>query len=202
MLLAAYGCPADLVAHAYCGALVAMDLHASRKRVDAVEKIGLGGGCHWCTEAIFQMLAGVGQVEQGFIRSDPPSDSWAEGVIVHFDPCVIGLPTLVEVHLRTHRATAPFVARSKYRSAIYVEDDDQRKRATDAMISLQHEFGHAIQTRVLALQAFRLSDKRVRNYYASDPGRPFCRRYIDPKLDMIRRDFAAIIASPEDSAGA
>src|SRR3954453_16140998 len=91
----------------------------ARKRVDAVEKIGLGGGCHWCTEGIFQMLAGVAQVEQGFIRSGPPSDSWAEGGVVHFDPCVIGLPTLVEVHLRTHRATAPFIARSKYRSAIY-----------------------------------------------------------------------------------
>src|SRR4051812_44496657 len=98
--------------HAHRGALVAMDLPVSRKRVDAVEKIGLGGGCHWCTESIFQMLAGVVEVEQGFIRSDPPSDSFAEGVIVHFNPCVIGLPTLVEVHLRTHRATAPFVARS------------------------------------------------------------------------------------------
>lgn len=176
-----------------------MDLPASRKRVDAVEKIGLGGGCHWCTEGIFQMLAGVAEVEQGFIRSDPPSDSFAEGVIVHFDPCVIGLPTLVEVHIRTHRATAPFVARSKYRSAIYVVDDNQQKRATDAMISLQREFDQAIQTRVLALRDFNLSDERFRNYYASDPGRPFCRRYIDPKLDMIRRDFAAILPSADDA---
>jgi peptide-methionine (S)-S-oxide reductase len=168
--------------------------------VGAVEKIGLGGGCHWCTEGIFQMLAGVAQVEQGFIRSSPPSDSWAEGVIVHFDPSVIGLPTLLEVHLRTHRATAPFIARSKYRSAIYVADDDQRKRATDAMISLQHEFDRAIRTRVLALQGFTISDERFRNYYVSDPGRPFCRRYIDPKLAVIRRDFAAFVASRDDAA--
>jgi len=164
-----------------------------------MEKIGLGGGCHWCTEGIFQMLAGVALVEQGFIRSDPPSDSWAEGVIVHFDPSVIGLPTLVEVHLRTHSATVPFVARSKYRSAIYVQDEDQRKRATDAMISLQLQFEHAIQTRILARQEFKLSDESFQNFYVSDPGKPFCRRYIDPKLEMIRRDFAAIIASPEDA---
>jgi len=170
--------------------------------MDPVEKIGLGGGCHWCTEGIFQILAGVAQVEQGFIRSDPPSDSWAEAVIVNFDPSAIGLPTLIEVHLRTHRATAPFVARSKYRSAIYVVDDDQRKRAIDAMISLQKGFDAAIQTRVLALLEFKLSDERFQNYYASDPTRPFCRRYIDPKLDVIRRDFAGIIASPGDADGA
>jgi peptide-methionine (S)-S-oxide reductase len=163
--------------------------------MDRVEKIGLGGGCHWCTEGIFQMLAGVAQVEQGFIRSDPPSDTWAEGVIVRFDPQVISLPTLIEVHLRTHRATAPFIARSKYRSAVYVEDEDQRKPAIKAIDSLQHEFDDAIETRVLALSGFKFSDEHFRNYYASDPDRPFCRRYIDPKLEIIRRDFAALIAS-------
>ena len=170
--------------------------------MNLMERIGLGGGCHWCTEGVFQMLAGVAQVDQGFFRSNPPSDTWAEGVIVDFDPSVIGLPTLVEVHLRTHRATAPFVARSKYRSAIYVKDDGQLKRATDALMLLQPEFDRAVQTRVLALQDFKVSDERFRNYYASDPGKPFCRRYIDPKLDMIRQDFPAIIASPEDAAGA
>jgi peptide-methionine (S)-S-oxide reductase len=169
--------------------------------MNPVEKIGLGGGCHWCTEGIFQMLAGVAQVEQGFIRSDPPSDTWGEGVIVHFDRSVISLPTLIEVHLRTHGATAPYIAKSKYRSAIYVHDDDQRKRAIDAISSLQHEFDDAIQTGVLALRNFKLSDERFRNYYASDPERPFCRRYIDPKLDTIRRNFAAIMASGGDADG-
>lgn len=57
-----------------------------------VEDIGLGGGCHWCTEGIFQMLKGVVRVDQGFIRSEPPSDAWAEGVIVHFDPAEIDRP--------------------------------------------------------------------------------------------------------------
>jgi Peptide methionine sulfoxide reductase len=95
---------------------------ARTKRIDVIKKIGFGGGCHWCTEGIFQMLAGVTRVEQRFIRSDPPSDTWAEGVIVHFHPSVISLSTLIEVHLRTHRATAPYIARSKYRSAIYVHE--------------------------------------------------------------------------------
>ena len=68
-------------------------------------KVGFGGGCHWCTEGVFQALRGVGQVEQGFLQSEAPADAWAEGVIVTFDPSVIGLTTLSEVHLRTHSAT-------------------------------------------------------------------------------------------------
>jgi peptide-methionine (S)-S-oxide reductase len=159
-----------------------------------LNRIGFGGGCHWCTEGVFQMLAGVDEVEQGFIRSDPPADSFAEGVIVHFRPPVIDLPTLIEVHLRTHDATAPYVATSKYRSAIYVDEDEQRERACAALSSLQLDFEKAVQTRVLALRDFKWSDERFRNYYANDPERPFCRRYIDPKLDIIRRDFAGLLA--------
>ena len=40
-------------------------------------QIGLGGGCHWCTEGVFQALRGVTQVDQGFIQSEPPADTWS-----------------------------------------------------------------------------------------------------------------------------
>ena len=70
-----------------------------------IAKAGFGGGCHWCTEGVFQSLRGVSQVDQGFVQSDAPADTWAEGVVVTFDPKVIQLETLSEVHLRTHSAT-------------------------------------------------------------------------------------------------
>ena len=70
-----------------------------------IAKAGFGGGCHWCTEGVFQSLRGVTQVDQGFVQSDAPADTWAEGVIVTFDSTVIQLETLSEVHLRTHSAT-------------------------------------------------------------------------------------------------
>jgi len=88
-------------------------------------KIGLGGGCHWCTEAVFQALRGVERVEQGFIRSTAPHDGWSEAVIVHFDPAVIDLKTLIEVHLRTHASTSEHSMRGKYRSAVYAFDPQQ-----------------------------------------------------------------------------
>lgn len=159
-----------------------------------MDRIGIGGGCHWCTEGVFQMLRGVAQVDQGYLRSDPPADRWAEGVIVHFDPAIIGLATLIEVHLRTEAASArkSFLADSKYRSAIYVDDDAQRREADAAIAALGPALCRPIDTRILALRAFKASDARFRNYYARDPDRAFCRRYIDPKLDLIRREFAAL----------
>ena len=53
-------------------------------------RIGLGGGCHWCTEAVFQALAGVNEVAQGFCRSTAPNEDWSEAVMVAFDPDQIG----------------------------------------------------------------------------------------------------------------
>lgn len=107
-----------------------------------MEKIGIGGGCHWCTEGVIQMLKGVAQVDQVFIRSDPPADSWAEGVIVHFDPAIIDIAILIEVHLRTHSPStiASFAVGSKYRSAIYVHDEGQRQGAAEASEALRPAF--------------------------------------------------------------
>lgn len=161
-----------------------------------MQKIGLGGGCHWCTEGVFQALKGVEQVDQGFIRSDPPSDTWAEGVIVHFDPARIDLATLIEVHLRTHSASKTFVAEGKYRSAVYVFDERQRERAIGTIAALQRDFERQVETRVLPFREFKASDERYQNYYATDPERPFCRRYIDPKLDFIRQNFAEHVSAP------
>ncbi|BCA61353.1 hypothetical protein HMP09_0587 [Sphingomonas sp. HMP9] len=158
-----------------------------------VEKIGFGGGCHWCTEGVFQALRGVIQVDQGFLRSDAPSDTWAEGVVVAFDPAIIDLGTLAEVHLRTHSVNGSYSPEGRYRSAIYIFDADQRGEVARTVAAFAQETNAAARTLVLAFRDFKPSDARYHNYYRTDPDRPFCRRYIDPKLDYIRQNFADII---------
>ena len=153
-------------------------------------KVGFGGGCHWCTEGVFQALRGVTQVEQGFLQSAAPADTWAEGVIVTFEPSVIGLETLSEVHLRTHSATRARSVQNKYRSAIYIFDEIQRAEADEAIRGYAAETGKPVHTLVLPFAGFKASDERYQNYYRTDPNRPFCRRYIDPKLDFIRKHFS------------
>jgi len=51
----------------------------------SVGRIGFGGGCHWCTEAIFESLRGVQRVQQGFACSHPPAEQYSEAVLVDFD---------------------------------------------------------------------------------------------------------------------
>lgn len=143
---------------------------------------------------MFQALIGIVEVEQGFLRSHAPADTWAEAVIVTFDPSAIDLVTLCEVHLRTHSATRSRPVRSKYRSAIYVFKEAQRAEADLTIARLAEEFGKPVHTSVLPFADFKASDARFQNYYRTDPTRPFCRTYIDPKLALLRRQFASVTA--------
>ena len=135
-------------------------------------KVGFGGGCHWCTEGVFQALRGVTQVDQGFLQSTAPANTWAEGVIVTFDPSVIPLATLSEVHLRTHSAARARSPRSKYRSAIYIFEESQRPEAEQAIVRFAGASAKAVHTLVLPFKGFRASDERYQNYYRTDPSRP------------------------------
>ena len=153
-------------------------------------KIAFGGGCHWCTEAVFQALRGVQKTEQGFVQSTAPNATWSEAVIVQFDPATIPLATLIEIHLRTHAATSPHKMRGKYRSAIYTVTPDQDEPAGQTLAALAPEFDAPLVTKILPLIAFKPSDSRFHNYYETDPTRPFCKTYIDPKLAKLRTDFA------------
>ncbi|WP_029042146.1 peptide-methionine (S)-S-oxide reductase [Cucumibacter marinus] len=157
--------------------------------------IGFGGGCHWCTEAVFAALKGVSDVEQGYIASVPPDEALSEAVIVHFDPATISLEVLVEVHLHTHSSTSNHTMRGKYRSAIYATSDAQRGEAEEMLSHLQAGFDEKLVTRVLPFVVFEPSPEQFRDYAVRNQGKPFCRAYIDPKLAVLRRDFSAFAAS-------
>jgi len=156
-----------------------------------VEKIGLGGGCHWCTEAIFQSLKGVSEVAQGWI-SAKESKAFSEAVIVHFDPLVIPLKVLVEIHLRTHSATSTHPMRKKYRSAVYAFSNEQTIRCQAILDELQKHFDQPLITKVLHFDAFQLNSEDYLHYYKKNPEKPFCKKYINPKLSLLRSNFKEI----------
>lgn len=147
-------------------------------------KIGLGGGCHWCTEAVFNSLIGVSLVQQGFIK-DSPHSTYSEAVIVHYNPSLISLRDLISIHLFTHQSTSNHSMRTKYRSAIYSFSDIDKIEAQQQLVQLQIEFTEPLITQVLPFEEFKASDVSFQNYFYTRPDKPFCTNYIIPKLQVL-----------------
>jgi peptide-methionine (S)-S-oxide reductase len=154
-----------------------------------MEKVGFGGSCHWCTEAIFRSLKGVGMVEQGWIASDGENKTPSKAVIVHFDPDEISLKTLTSIHLNTHSCTATHSMRGKYRSAVYIFNETQQEPAVTAIQELQAIFDKLIITKVLPFGSFRLNQESYLDYYYKSPSKPFCKNIVNPKLRTLLIQF-------------
>lgn len=155
----------------------------------SIGKIGFGGGCHWCTEAYFQSLKGVEKVEQGWISSTTPDDSFSEAVIIHYNPIVIPLKILIAIHLHTHAATKNHSFRKKYRSAVYVFNG-KIAEAQKLISECQVDFDEQVITQVLLFNQFKLNTEQQHNYYKKHKEGIFCKRYISPKLQMIEKEYA------------
>ncbi|MCW8878649.1 MAG: peptide-methionine (S)-S-oxide reductase [Kangiellaceae bacterium] len=162
--------------------------------------IGLGGGCHWCTEGIFQSLKGVIQVKQGWIAAKAVSacpkhlnyfehSNYSEAVEIYFEPQTISLKTLIEIHLYTHASAANHSMRGKYRSAVYAYEEAQFLQAQQILESFENLFDKPIVTLVLAFDSFKPNQEKYRNYFFKAPNKPFCQTYIHPKLKLLLAQF-------------
>ncbi|MEP5341674.1 MAG: peptide-methionine (S)-S-oxide reductase [Algibacter sp.] len=158
-----------------------------------ITKIALGGGCHWCTEAVFQSLKGVVNVEQGYVASLDDNKWFSEAVIVHFNGDAITLSLLIEIHLYTHRSTNNHSMRNKYRSAIYAFTKAQVHQSKKVLERLQDKFDEDIITQVLMFSEFEASREAIQNYYQKNPDKPFCKQFIDPKLKLLLNKFGAYV---------
>ncbi len=154
-----------------------------------ITKIGFGGSCHWCTEAIFASINGVEKADQGWISSAGENDSFSEAVIVHFDTTIIPLKTLIEIHLHTHSCTAEHSMRKKYRSAVYYFTRLQGIEVTRSIEQLHADFEDKIITQALPFVNFKLNQASFLDYYYSNPEKPFCENIINPKLKLLLAKF-------------
>lgn len=155
-----------------------------------MQKIGFGGGCHWCTEAVFQSLKGINKVAQGWIASTGNNNNYSEGVIVYFDEELIGLASLIEIHLHTHSCTSDHSMRHKYRSAVYCFSGEQETSVAEMIERLQPDFEKPIITKAMPFVSFKMNTSSFLDYYYSNPEKPFCTAFIQPKLTLLMKQFA------------
>lgn len=158
-----------------------------------MQKVGFGGSCHWCTEAVFQSFSGITKVDQGWIASTDDASAFSEAVIVEFDPSVISLKTLIEIHLHSHSCTAVHTMCSKYRSAVYTFDATQAIEAAQILSELQADFDELIITQILPFVSFKLNEENYLNYYYSNPQKPFCENIVSPKLRTLKERFGKLM---------
>lgn len=165
-----------------------------------VEQAVFGGGCFWCTEALFAGLPGVLRVLSGYAGGhvkDPDYDQvcsgrtgHAEVVQISFDPSVLAYADLLAVHLVSHDPTTLNAQGAdhgtQYRSIILTASDAQQETACAALRDAASMFDAPIVTEVRRLEVFYPAEAQHQNYYRRNSEGRYCQLVIEPKLKKLR----------------
>ncbi len=175
------------------------------KTVDSSMKLAtLGGGCFWCTEAIFQQLKGVKSVLSGYSGGHEKNPTYnqvctgktghAEVIQIVYDSDLIQLEDLIQVHLHSHNPTSPnrqgADKGNQYRSIVFYRNEEEKKLIEQVIQKEQISFEAPICTQVVPFEIFYPAEDRHHNYYNRDPEKPYCKNIINPKLTKLREKFA------------
>ncbi|KLT65998.1 peptide-methionine (S)-S-oxide reductase MsrA [Pedobacter sp. BMA] len=164
-----------------------------------------GGGCFWCTEAIFQSLKGVEEVISGYMGGELKHPTYmeisnggtghAEVVKISFDDKLISFNELLLIFFRTHNPT--LLNRqgndigTQYRSIIFYENEAQKNEAEKLIVELtrEHVFDKPIITQIAPAEAFYEAEDYHQNYFNKNHGKPYCAFVIQPKLNKLAEQF-------------
>ncbi len=169
-----------------------------------IQAITLGGGCFWCTEAVFEQVQGVQAVESGYCNGHFPDPSYeqvctgqtghAEVVRVSFDDAEISLRDILAIFFATHDPTTlnrqGHDVGTQYRSGIYVQDEAQATVAQAVLAEAQQAFGGRVVTEVAPLLDYSRAEDYHQRYFARHPHQGYCAAVIAPKVEKFRKVFA------------
>ena len=165
----------------------------------------LGGGCFWCTEAVFLALKGVSKVESGYSGGTIDNPTYqqvstgrtghAEVIQITFDPEAINFRELLEVFFATHDPTTlnrqGNDVGTQYRSVIFYHNSHQKEVAEEYIQELEQSnvYGRPIVTTVEPFTVFFKAEEYHQNFFARNPNQPYSRAIIPPKLLKLKKDF-------------
>lgn len=164
-----------------------------------------GGGCFWCTEAIFQELEGVESVVSGYAGGDMKNPTYeavctgttghAEVIQIKYDPEIIDFNLLLEIFFKTHNPTTlnrqGADRGTQYRSVVFYHNAVQREKAQEMIIGLTNAnvFEDPIVTEVTPISNYYEAEDYHQNYFANNPGNGYCNAVINPKLMKFMKEF-------------
>ena len=166
----------------------------------------LAGGCFWCTEAVFKDVIGVESVESGYLGGNVPNPTYkqvcggdtghAEAIRVGFDPAQVSYADLLDIFFATHDATQlnrqGNDVGTQYRSAIFPESPEQEQQARAAIERAQADQAKPIVTTIEPFDRWWPAETYHQDYWdTSGRSNPYCMAVIPPKLQKLRKSFAA-----------
>lgn len=171
------------------------------------ETIILGGGCFWCTEAVFDRVQGVLDVESGYSNGQVVNPSYdqvctgrtghAEVVKVAFDPSQITLREILEIFFVVHDPTTlnrqGNDAGTQYRSGIYYTDEAQKQVAEEVIREIADggTYRSPIVTEVAPLANYSTAEAYHQDYFLNHPDQGYCAFVVGPKVEKFQQTFAA-----------
>lgn len=180
-----------------------------------IEKAAFGGGCFWCTEAVFGELRGVVSIMPGYAGGAVKNPTYeqvcsgttghAEVILVEYDPTQISFNDLLTVFFATHDPTTlnrqGNDVGTQYRSVILYTNEAQRKEAEAFIAELNvGSEERPVVTEVKALDTFYPAEAHHREYYRNNAAAPYCQLVISPKLEKLKEKFEALLRTESPDA--
>ncbi len=170
-----------------------------------LQKATLGGGCFWCTEAIYLELKGVVDVKPGYSGGHVKNPTYkqvcdgttghAEVVQITFDSEVVSFSEILEVFFMTHDPTTLNRQGNdvgpQYRSAIFYHNEEQKEVAERVIDLFEKEevYSRPIVTEVTEFEKFYIAEDYHINYYARNKTQGYCQFVVAPKLEKFKKIF-------------
>lgn len=170
----------------------------------------LGGGCFWCTEAVFEHLRGVQSVVSGYAGGHVPNPTYrevcgkqtghAEVVQVTFDPREISFRELLEIFFTTHDPSTPNRQGAdvgpQYRSIVLYHSPEQKAAAEQVIAEMERRrvWSDPIVTEVEPMETFYPAGAEHQGYYRRNPNQGYCRVVIAPKVAKLRSHYLEKLA--------
>ena len=164
-----------------------------------------GGGCFWCTEAVFQQVNGIEKVVSGYSGGNVPGHptykeicsgltGHAEVVQVEFDANKISYKDILLIFMTTHDPTTLNMQGgdkgTQYRSVIYYHDDAQKEIAEIVIKEVVTYFENPVVTEITKLDVFYKAEDYHQDYYRNNQSQSYCSFVITPKLAKFRKLYA------------
>ena len=162
----------------------------------------LGGGCFWCTEAVFQEVKGVEKVISGYAGGDVPGEptyreicsgltGHAEVIQITFNANIISYQDIVVIFMTTHDPTTlnqqGADRGTQYRSVVYYHNNVQQKIAAAVLNQIQDYYEGKIVTELSVLPPFYAATQEHQDFYKNNKGQVYCTYVIEPKLAKLRK---------------